>query len=94
MDNTSLYVKCHHHHHHHHQLNVYFLPRSIKGMDGCFPTASGNQLLATFWDLPFNQWRFHFEKIPFSHHIKGNCLSLGMLDRVFGGGMSFLTLTN
>ena len=29
--------------HHHHQLNVHFLPRSIKGMDGCFPTALGKQ---------------------------------------------------
>ena len=27
--------------HHHHQLNVHFLPRLIKGMDGCFPTALG-----------------------------------------------------
>ena len=26
-------------HHHHHQLNVQFLPKLIKGMDGCFPTA-------------------------------------------------------
>ena len=25
------------HHHRHHQLNVHFLPRLIKGMDGCFP---------------------------------------------------------
>ena len=25
--------------HHHHQLNVYFLLRLIKGMDGCFSTA-------------------------------------------------------
>ena len=33
----------HHHHHHHHQFNVHFLPRSIKGMDGCFPTALGRQ---------------------------------------------------
>ena len=41
----------------HHQLNVYFLPRLIKGMDGCFPTALGrvdNQPLATFWDLSFS----------------------------------------
>ena len=30
-------------HHHHHQLNVHFLPRLIKGMDGCFPTALGTQ---------------------------------------------------
>ena len=29
--------------HHHHQLNVHFLPRSIKSMDGCFPTALGRQ---------------------------------------------------
>ena len=29
--------------HHHHQLNVHFLPRLIKGMDGCFPTAFGRQ---------------------------------------------------
>ena len=28
---------------HHHQLNVHFLPRSIKGMDSCFPTASDRQ---------------------------------------------------
>ena len=28
---------------HHHQLNVHFLPRLIKGMDGCFPTALGRQ---------------------------------------------------
>ena len=32
-------------HHHHHQLNVHFLPRLIKGMDGCFPTAWKLQLL-------------------------------------------------
>ena len=31
------------HHHHHHQLNVHFLPRLIKSMDGCFPTALGRQ---------------------------------------------------
>ena len=30
-------------HPHHHQLNVHFLPRSIKGMDGCFPTALSRQ---------------------------------------------------
>ena len=29
--------------HHHHQLNVHFLPRLIKGVDGCFPTALGRQ---------------------------------------------------
>ena len=29
----------HHHHHHHHQFNNHVLPRLIKGMDGCFPTA-------------------------------------------------------
>ena len=28
---------------HHHRLNVHFLPRLIKGMDGCFPTALGRQ---------------------------------------------------
>ena len=27
----------------HHQLNVHFLPRLNKGMDGCFPTALGRQ---------------------------------------------------
>ena len=36
---------CHHHHHHHHQLNVHFLPRSIKDMDSCFPTALGRQTI-------------------------------------------------
>ena len=44
-------------HYHHHQINVHFLPRSIKGMDGCFPTASGSvdkQPLATFWGLSFS----------------------------------------
>ena len=34
----------------------------------------------------------YFEKILFSH--QGSCLSLGMLERVFGGGMPFLTPTN
>ena len=29
--------------HHHHQLNVHFLPRLIKGIYGCFPTALGRQ---------------------------------------------------
>ena len=30
--------------HHHHRLNAHhFLPRLIKGMDGCFPTALGKQ---------------------------------------------------
>ena len=28
-----------HHNHHHHHSNVHFLPRVIKGLDGCFPTA-------------------------------------------------------
>ena len=32
-----------HRHHYHHQLNVHFLPRSIKGIDSCFPTALGRQ---------------------------------------------------
>ena len=27
-----------------HQFNVQFLPRLIKGIDGCFPTALGRQL--------------------------------------------------
>ena len=31
--NPNRYVKNHHH------FNVHFLPRLIKGMDGCFPTA-------------------------------------------------------
>ena len=38
-----IYHHHHHHHHHHHQLNVHFLPRLIKGMDGSFPTALGRQ---------------------------------------------------
>ena len=29
--------------HHHHRLNVHFLPRLIKGLDSCFPTALGRQ---------------------------------------------------
>ena len=29
--------------HHHHRFNVHFLPRLIKGMEGCFPTALGRQ---------------------------------------------------
>ena len=29
--------------HHHHRLNIHFLPRLIKGMDGCFPTALSRQ---------------------------------------------------
>ena len=29
--------------HHDHQLNIHFLPRLIKGMDGCFPTTLGRQ---------------------------------------------------
>ena len=44
-------------HDHHHQLNVHFLPRSIKGMDGCFPIALGRQ--STFnniWDLLFSHY--------------------------------------
>ena len=51
IDVSSTYLlKClpeqHHHRHrprHHHQLNVHFLPKSIKGKDGCFPTALGRQ---------------------------------------------------
>ena len=31
------------HDHDHHQLIVHFLPRLIKGMNGCFPTALGRQ---------------------------------------------------
>ena len=38
-----LHHHYHHHHHHHQQLNVYFLPRLIKEMDGCFPTTLGRQ---------------------------------------------------
>ena len=34
---------------HHHQFNVHVLPRFIKGMDGCFPTAYGS--LPTFSNL-------------------------------------------
>ena len=30
---------------HHHQFNVLFLSRLIKGMDGCFPTALGSNIL-------------------------------------------------
>ena len=42
------------HHHYHHQLNVHFLPKLIKGMNGCFPIAFGRQsILAIFWDLSF-----------------------------------------
>ena len=29
---------------HHYHLSVHFLPRFIKGIDGCFPTAYGRQL--------------------------------------------------
>ena len=36
-------LTAHHHYHHHHQLIFHFLPRSIKVMDGCFPTALGRQ---------------------------------------------------
>ena len=39
---TSGYISVSHHHHHH-QFIVHFLPRLIKGMDGCFPTALGRQ---------------------------------------------------
>ena len=43
------------HHHHHHQINVHFLPRLIKGMDGCFPTASGRQsTFSNILDLSFS----------------------------------------
>ena len=61
-------------HHPHHQLDVHFPPRLIKGTDGCFRNSIwdiDNPSLATFWDLSFSQVtlrRFHFEKIPFSHH--------------------------
>ena len=42
-------------HTHHHQLNVHFLPKSIKGMYGCFPTALGRQsTFSNFWDLLFS----------------------------------------
>ena len=43
IQNTNDDDDHHHHHHHHHQLNVQFLPRLIKGMDGCFPIALGRQ---------------------------------------------------
>ena len=36
----------HHHHQFHHQLIVYFLPRLIKGIDGCFPTANNFSTLS------------------------------------------------
>ena len=40
-----------HYNSHHHQINVHFLPKLIKGMVGCFPTAYkvDNQPLATVW---------------------------------------------
>ena len=40
--------------HHHHQFNVHVIPRLIKGMDGCFPTAYGRQ--PAFNDL-FTKWQ-------------------------------------
>ena len=65
-DDDVRVVVCFDRPHHHHQLNVHFLPRLIKGMDGCFPTAYkvDNQPLATlgisrlvlvtlsFWENP------------------------------------------
>ena len=39
----DLYGCHHHHHHHHHRFNIHSLPRLIKSMDGCFPTAIGRQ---------------------------------------------------
>ena len=43
------------HWHHHHQLNVDFIPRLIKGMDSCFPTALGRQsTFSNILDLSFS----------------------------------------
>ena len=39
-----IYVEYQLKYHHHHQLNVHFLPKLIKGMNGCLPTALGRQL--------------------------------------------------
>ena len=38
------------HHHHHHRFNVHFIPRLIKGMDGCF---HGNVGASFWWRMPF-----------------------------------------
>ena len=41
--------------HHHHQRTVHFLPRLIKGMDGCFSTALGRQsTFSNILDLLFS----------------------------------------
>ena len=40
---SSAWSRYMYHNHHHHQFNVHFLPRWIKGMGGCFPTALGRQ---------------------------------------------------
>ena len=49
------------------RVNIHFLPRSIKGISGCFPTALGRQSTVSniLGPLVYSWWRFHFEKIPF-----------------------------
>ena len=37
------YTHPYHYHHHHHHFNVHVLPRIIKSIDGCFPTAKGTK---------------------------------------------------
>ena len=60
----------HHHHYHHHLFNDHFLPRSIKGMVGCFQTAYkvDNQPLATLGISCLVIVTLPFRENPFSHH--------------------------
>ena len=64
-------------HHHHHQLNVHFLPRSTKGMDGCFPTALGRQstiLKAAVY--PWDTLHYITSHYITLHHITSHYITL------------------
>ena len=80
-----------HHHFHHHHFNIHFLPRLI--MVAAYQQHKvDNQPLSTlpFWNISFSLGDASiYEKIPFS----GRCrLPMGILERVFGSGISFLRI--
>ena len=69
-----------------HQFNIPFLPRLIKGMDGCFPTALGRQ--STFSNILGPLMTFSHSDISNLKKsrlvtVLGSCLSLEKLEQVF-----------
>ena len=78
---TYYYYFWFNHHRHLRQLNIHFLPRIIKGMDSCFPTARGSSDTSILRQSAYQS--------PSS-----SCLSKGKLERVFGSNCSKLSELN